>query len=86
MPSTNGSTGLAAPVNQSERIIILDSIRGLAVPGVLLMNIPAFGLPHSAIFDYSINKQSDLNYFLWYVLGPGVFEGSQGAILEETTS
>ncbi|HEV8506027.1 MAG TPA: DUF418 domain-containing protein [Chitinophagaceae bacterium] len=80
MPSTNGSTSLAAPVNQSERIVILDSIRGIAVLGILLMNIPAFGLPHSAIFDYSVNKQSDLNYFLWYVFGPGVFEGSQRAI------
>jgi uncharacterized protein len=60
MPSTNGSTGVAAPVNQSERIIILDSIRSLAGLGIQLMNIPAFGLPHSAIFDYSINKQSDL--------------------------
>jgi uncharacterized protein len=76
MPSTSGSMDLAAPVNQSERIVILDSLRGIAVLGILLMNIPAFGLPHSAIFDYSINKQSDLNYFLWYVFGPGVFEGT----------
>jgi uncharacterized protein len=80
MPSTSGSMNLAAPVNQSERIVILDSIRGIAVLGILLMNIPGFGLPHSAIFDYSINKQSDLNYFLWYVFGPGVFEGSLRAI------
>jgi uncharacterized protein len=80
MPSANGSTGLAAPINQSERIITLDSIRGIAVLGILLMNIPGFGLPHSAVLDYSINKQSDLNYFLWYVFGPGVFEGSMRAI------
>jgi uncharacterized protein len=79
MPSTNGSS-LAAPINQSERIIALDSIRGIAILGILLMNIPGFGLPHSAIFDYSINKQSDVNYFFWYVFGPGVFEGSQRAI------
>src|SRR6185369_11180530 len=84
MPLTSGSMNLAAPVNQSERIIILDSLRGIAVLGILLMNIPAFGLPHSAIFDYSVNKQSALNYFLWYVfgfvLGPVFFEGSLGAI------
>ena len=80
MPLTSGSMNLAAPVNQSERIIILDSLRGIAVLGILLMNIPGFGLPHSAIFDYSLNKQSDLNYFLWYVFGPGVFEGSLRAI------
>lgn len=80
MPSTSGSVNLAAPINQPERIILLDSLRGIAVLGILLMNIPGFGLPHSAIFDYSINKQSDLNYFLWYVFGPGVFEGSLRAI------
>lgn len=70
----------AAPVSQPERIIILDSLRGIAILGILLMNIPGFGLPHPAIFDYSLNEQSRLNYFLWYVFGPGVFEGSQRAI------
>ena len=79
MPSTNGSS-LAAPINQSDRIIALDSIRGLAVLGILLMNIPAFGLPLSAAFDFSVLKQTNLNYFFWYVFGPGVFEGSQRAI------
>jgi len=80
MPSTSGGTSLAAPINQSERIIALDSIRGIAILGILLMNIPAFGISYPAIFDYSLNKQSDLNYFFWYVFGPGVFEGSQRAI------
>jgi uncharacterized protein len=78
---TNQPTGtLAAPVSQQERIIILDSLRGLAILGILLMNIPGFGLPHPAIFDYSLNQQSSTNYFFWYVFGPGVFEGSQRAI------
>ncbi|HLG38519.1 MAG TPA: DUF418 domain-containing protein [Chitinophagaceae bacterium] len=69
-----------SPIDQSERIVILDSLRGIAVLGILLMNIPGFGLPYPAIFDYSLNEQSSLNYFLWYVFGPGVFEGSQRAI------
>jgi len=77
---TTNSLSNAAPVSQSERIIVLDSLRGIAVLGILLMNIPGFGLAHSAIFDYSLNEQSKLNYFLWYVFGPGVFEGSQRAI------
>ena len=34
---------LAAPVSQQERIIILDSLRGFAILGVLLMNITAGG-------------------------------------------
>ena len=78
---TNGpTTKLAAPVSQQERIIILDSLRGIAILGILLMNIPGFALPYSAIFDYSLNEQSSLNYFFWYVFGPGVFEGSQRGI------
>jgi uncharacterized protein len=78
---TSQSTAtLAAPIAQSERIVILDSLRGIAILGILLMNIPGFGLAHSAIFDYSLNEQSRLNYYLWYVFGPGVFEGSQRAI------
>lgn len=71
---------LAAPIVQSERIIILDSLRGLAVLGILLMNIPAFGLPIATVFDYSLVDQSRSNYFFWYVFGPGVFEGSMRAI------
>ena len=78
--SDESALTLAGPSSQQERIIILDSLRGIAILGILLMNIPGFGLPHSLIFDYSINDQSKLNYFLWYVFGPGVFEGSQRAI------
>ena len=77
---TNQPTTLAAPVSQEERIIILDGLRGIAILGILLMNIPGFGLPYPAIFDYSLNQQSSVNYFFWYVFGPGVFEGSQRAI------
>ena len=33
-------TNLTAPVNQSERIVLLDSLRGIAILGILLMNIP----------------------------------------------
>ncbi len=74
------TTTLAAPVSQQERIIILDSLRGIAILGILLMNIPGFGLPLSATFDYSLQTQSDINYYFWYVFGPGVFEGSQRGI------
>lgn len=67
---------LAAPISQQERISIIDSLRGIAILGILLMNIPGFGLAPAAIGDFSLQPQGQLNYFFWYVFGPGVFEGS----------
>src|SRR5262245_17406335 len=72
----NETTTIAAPISQQERIIFLDSLRGIAILGILLMNIPGFGLPYAAINDFSVQPQGNLNYFFWYVFGPGVFEGS----------
>lgn len=74
--SNEPTTTIAAPISQQERIIFLDSLRGIAILGILLMNIPGFGLPYAAIGDFSMQPQGDLNYFFWYVFGPGVFEGS----------
>ena len=43
---------LAAPIGQQERITIIDSLRGIAILGILLMNIPGFGLAYIAINDF----------------------------------
>ena len=43
------------PTVPSERIQALDTIRGFAVLGILLMNILAFGLPSRAYFDPSVD-------------------------------
>ena len=48
------TTMLAAPTSQNERIIILDSLRGFAILGILLMNIPGFALPDPALYDPSV--------------------------------
>ncbi|HNU87305.1 MAG TPA: DUF418 domain-containing protein [Ferruginibacter sp.] len=74
------SPSLAAPIGQQERITIIDSLRGIAILGILLMNIPGFGLAYIAINDFSLQPQGDLNYIFWYVFGPGVFEGSMRGI------
>jgi uncharacterized protein len=71
---------LVAPTSQQERLIILDSLRGFAILGILLMNIPAFGLAYPAISDFSVQPQGQINYLFWYVFGPGVFEGSMRGI------
>ena len=44
-----------APVASSERIEAIDTIRGFALLGILLMNILAFGLPSRAYFDPSVD-------------------------------
>lgn len=41
----------AAPTSQSERTAIIDSLCGIALLGILLMNIPFFGMPDPAA-DY----------------------------------
>jgi uncharacterized protein len=43
-----GGLPAVAPVRQEERISALDTIRGFAVLGILLMNICGFGLAYPA--------------------------------------
>ena len=53
----------AAPVPVAERIDILDSLRGFAILGILLMNIPIFGLPNVMAWDPTVlNEQGTINY------------------------
>ncbi len=71
---------LAAPVSQKDRIIILDALRGIAILGILLMNIPGFALPDPAYNDPSILKEiGTVNYKVWYFID-WFMEGSQRAL------
>ena len=76
MASNNLVAG--APVAQSERIIILDALRGIAILGILLMNIPGFGLPEIQASDPSIYNETGVNYQTWYVID-WIFAGTQRA-------
>src|SRR5688572_4592606 len=73
------TTTLAAPVSQQERITILDSLRGIAILGILLMNIPGFGLPYVQTSDPSVLNETGINYKTWYVVD-WAFTGTQRAI------
>ena len=70
---------LAAPVSQSERIIILDSLRGIAILGILLMNIPGFGLPPVVGHDPTLLNEQGINYNTWYFVN-WFPEGTQRAL------
>ncbi len=75
------STNLAAPVSQTERIVILDSLRGIAILGILLMNIPGFALPEPLSYgDVSVlNEWGTINFKTWYFID-WFMEGSQRGI------
>jgi uncharacterized protein len=58
---------IAAPVLQSERISILDSLRGFAILGILLMNISSFAMPVSG-YDPTLLHETGINYYTWYFI------------------
>jgi uncharacterized protein len=68
------------PLAQSERILILDSLRGIALLGILLMNIPFFAYPVIQATNPMIaNELGTINFKVWYFV-EGVLEGSQRAL------
>ncbi|MEI9909565.1 MAG: DUF418 domain-containing protein [Bacteroidota bacterium] len=73
-------TVLTAPVSQQERIIILDSLRGFAILGILLMNMPAFALPMPVQHDPSLlNEWGTIDFKAWNFV-QWFPEGTQRAI------
>lgn len=61
-PDTNTH---AVPVQETERIVILDSLRGFAILGILLMNIPSFSLPGIG-FDPWLLNETGVDYYTWF--------------------
>ncbi len=69
-----------APTSQSERIVTLDILRGIAILGILLMNIPSFSL--SGVVSHNpavLNEFGTINYYIWYAV-EWIFDGTQRAI------
>jgi uncharacterized protein len=64
-----------APVQASERIDILDTTRGIAVLGILLMNITGFGLPFAYEDPTNWGGHAGKNLFVWRVMSL-FFEGT----------
>lgn len=70
----------AAPVTQQERIVIIDSLRGIALLGILMMNMPYFAMPYPAPDNLTLlNETGTINQQVWYGVN-WFLEGSQRAI------
>jgi uncharacterized protein len=68
------------PLQRRERIVFLGSLRGIALLGILLMNIPGFALPYDQIFDPAVrNELSGINFYTYYII-EWLLEGSQRAL------
>src|SRR5258707_8372464 len=58
-----------APITRAERITSLDSLRGFALLGILLMNIVAMGMYGNAYDDPTVTGGSTgANLWVWSVL------------------
>ena len=68
----------AAPVSDRERLKLIDALRGVALLGILLMNIPGFAMPD--YFSESFKSDpTNVNFWLSAVISVG-FEGKMRAL------
>lgn len=57
----------AGPVTAAERLVSLDTLRGVAVMGILVMNVYAFAMPFAAYYNPTIMGGTDaLNMGTWF--------------------
>src|SRR6516165_3399555 len=78
IPTGHPTPPAAAPVSETERLKLIDALRGVALLGILLMNISGFALPNY----YSESFKSDPTNVNFWVSGviSVVFEGKMRAL------
>jgi uncharacterized protein len=69
---------VAAPVAEAERIKMIDALRGVALLGILLMNIPEFSMPQYFSEGFKTNPR-DINFWVSAVISV-FFEGKMRAL------
>src|SRR5262245_64012462 len=74
----NPAPPAAAPVSESQRLKLIDALRGVAVLGILLMNIPGFAMPDYFSESFKSNPK-DVNFWVDAVISV-VFEGKMRAL------
>ena len=57
------ATTRAAPVSDAQRLRVLDALRGVALLGILLMNIPEFAMPNYFSESFKSDPTS-INFWL----------------------
>lgn len=68
----------AAPVSEAQRVRLIDALRGVALLGILLMNIPGFAM--AQYFSESFRSDpANVNFWVSAVIGV-VFEGKMRAL------
>ena len=78
--SKESTIAVTAPVSQQERIVILDSLRGFAILGILLLNMPSFAMPPPAHHDPSVlNEWGTIDLTTWKIMN-WFPEGTQRAL------
>jgi uncharacterized protein len=69
---------VAAPVSDKERLKLIDALRGVALLGILLMNIPGFAMPDYFSESFKSNP-ANVNFWVSAVISVG-FEGKMRAL------
>jgi uncharacterized protein len=67
-----------APVSEAQRLKLIDALRGVALLGILLMNIPVFAMPQYSSESYR-NDPTNINFWVSNVIGV-LFEGKMRAL------
>jgi uncharacterized protein len=67
-PTGGESPARLTPISGDERIVSIDILRGVAVLGILAINIFAFGLPLAAYSNPSVYSGSGLNLVTWILV------------------
>jgi uncharacterized protein len=78
IPVDTHATPAAAPVSDRERLKLIDALRGVAVLGILLMNIPGFALADYFSEQFK-SDPTNANFWLSAVISVG-FEGKMRAL------